>query len=52
MGMRELQFDKERLATIAREYGLRLVMLYGSRAGGRAKPDSDPGIAIMGCPEE
>lgn len=50
--MRQLEFDKKQLAAAAQDYGLRLVVLYGSRAEGRAMPDSDLDIAIMGCPNE
>lgn len=50
--MGELEFDRKQLATAAHDYGLRLVVLYGSRAEGRAEPASDLDIAMMGCPTE
>jgi predicted nucleotidyltransferase len=43
------EYDPERLADAARRYGLRLVVLYGSRARHRAGPESDLDIAILGC---
>ena len=46
--------DKERLAAAARKLGLRLVVLYGSRAtrSPEPTPESDADIAVLGCPAE
>ena len=42
----------DRLAQVARDMGLRLVVLFGSRAKGRPPPapDSDVDIAVLGMP--
>ncbi len=46
----KLIYNSDRLATIANEWGLRLVVLFGSRARGRPAPapDSDVDIATLG----
>ena len=46
--------DKERLAAAAQKLGLRLVVLYGSRATQRPEPtpESDVDIAVLGCQAE
>lgn len=46
-------YNAERLAQVAQEMGLRLVVLFGSRARGRPPPapDSDVDIAVLGMPE-
>jgi len=41
-----LKIDRERLNEIARQYGLDLIVLFGSRARGRAVPGSDVDIAV------
>lgn len=41
--------DRRGLAAVAADFGLRLVVLFGSRARGRARPDSDWDIAVAGC---
>jgi len=38
--------QRERLAAVAEEYGLNLVLLFGSVAAGRARPDSDLDLAV------
>lgn len=49
----DLAYNPERLAQLAQEMGLRLVVLFGSRAKGRPPPapDSDVDIAVLGMPE-
>ncbi|MDO8593068.1 MAG: nucleotidyltransferase domain-containing protein [bacterium] len=39
---------KPELAKIAEKHGLKLVVLYGSRATGQIRPDSDIDIAVLG----
>jgi len=41
-----LKIDRERLNEIARQYGLDLIVLFGSHARGRAVPGSDVDIAV------
>lgn len=41
---------RERLAAVAPDFGIRLAVLFGSRARGQARPDSDWDIAVAGCP--
>ncbi|MGH8579296.1 MAG: type VII toxin-antitoxin system MntA family adenylyltransferase antitoxin [Gammaproteobacteria bacterium] len=45
--------DPQRLAQVAQKLGLRMVVLFGSRATGRPPPgpDSDIDIAVLGLPE-
>lgn len=43
--------DRPHLASVASAFGLRLVVLFGSRARGRPRPDSDFDIAVAGCPQ-
>jgi len=45
-----IRFEVARLATAAREHGLRLVVLYGSYASRRADSQSDLDVAVLGCP--
>jgi predicted nucleotidyltransferase len=49
-----LRIDQQSLSDAARTFGLRLVVLFGSRAKGRPEPgpESDVDIAIHGCPRE
>lgn len=47
-----LRFDSERLEEVARRFGLRLVVLYGSHARGRADAASDLDVAVLGCAPE
>ena len=42
-----LPYDKQKLARMARKHGLSFVILHGSYATGRAKPDSDLDIAVV-----
>lgn len=44
----------QRLSSAAYEFGLRLVVLFGSHAKGRPGPDpeSDIDVAVYGCPPE
>ena len=48
-----LAYDPERLAQVAQAMGLRLVVLFGSRAKGSPPPapESDVDIAVLGMPE-
>ena len=48
-----VSINHNRLAAVARKLGLRMVVLFGSRATGRTPPDpeSDVDIAVSGCPE-
>lgn len=48
----DLAFDGARLAELAQTAGLRLVVLFGSRARGAARPGSDVDIAILGGAQE
>ena len=41
-----LQIDRERLNKIAQQFGLDLIVLFGSHAKGRAMPGSDVDIAV------
>jgi predicted nucleotidyltransferase len=41
-----LQIDRERLNEIAQQFGLDLIVLFGSHAKGRAIPGSDVDIAV------
>lgn len=41
-----LEIDRDRLAEIARQFGLDLIVLFGSRAKGRAVAGSDTDIAV------
>lgn len=49
-----LNVDRQRLASAARKYGLRLVVLFGSHAKRRPEPgaESDVDVAVYGCPRE
>lgn len=40
--------DKKKIEEIAKKYQLKLVVLYGSQATGKARPNSDIDIAILG----
>jgi predicted nucleotidyltransferase len=42
--------DIERAVTILREGGCSEVLLFGSAAEGRLRPESDLDIAVRGCP--
>ncbi len=44
--------DLQRVAAVAADFGLRLAVLFGSRARGQARPDSDCDIAVAGCPPQ
>jgi predicted nucleotidyltransferase len=48
-----LAYNAGRLAQVAQEMGLRLVVLFGSRAKGSPPPtlDSDVDIAVLGMPD-
>lgn len=46
--MENLEKIKSDVAEIAKKHGLKLVVLYGSQATGKAKPNSDIDIAILG----
>jgi predicted nucleotidyltransferase len=48
MDMIELEKFKPDIEEIAKKYELKLVVLYGSQATGKAKPDSDIDIAVLG----
>ncbi|HEY5791369.1 MAG TPA: nucleotidyltransferase domain-containing protein [Gammaproteobacteria bacterium] len=45
-------FDPGALGRVAGDYGLRLVVMFGSRAGGSLPPSaqSDLDLALLGCP--
>jgi len=47
----ELRIDGEQLASVAEEFGLRLVVLYGSHARRNPPPgpESDVDVAVLGC---
>lgn len=49
-----LRIDRQSLSSVSRSFGIRLVVLFGSRAKGRPepRPESDVDIAIHGCPRE
>jgi len=44
--MTNLQVDRERLSESAQQFGLDLIVLFGSHAKGRAKPGSDVDVAV------
>ena len=46
--------NEQRLSAAAREFGLRLVVLFGSHARGRPQPgpESDVDVAVHGCPRD
>ena len=44
----EMALDEKRLARVARKYALRFVILHGSAVRGRAHPDSDVDVAVVG----
>jgi len=46
--------NQQGLSCAAREFGLRLVVLFGSHAKGRLQPgpESDVDVAVSGCPSE
>ncbi|MBI4135172.1 nucleotidyltransferase domain-containing protein [Candidatus Uhrbacteria bacterium] len=46
-----MKYDKIKLANVARKYGLRFVILYGSYATGRIHKGSDLDIAVLGSKE-
>lgn len=50
MTLNPLSIDHERIAAVAARFGLRLMVLFGSRARGRARPESDVDVAVAGCP--
>jgi hypothetical protein len=41
-----MEIDRERLAEIARQFGLDLIVLFGSHAKDRARPGSDLDVAV------
>lgn len=47
----EPEFDVGKVRAAAERFGLRLVVLFGSRATGHPPPDSDCDIAVLGCPQ-
>jgi predicted nucleotidyltransferase len=49
---RQFPIDHERLSAVAAQFGLRLVLLFGSVARGQAQADSDCDIAVAGCPPD
>jgi predicted nucleotidyltransferase len=48
----QIPIDRQRLPEVAAQFGLRLVLLFGSFARGQARPDSDCDIAVAGCPPD
>ena len=44
--MEELQYDPQALAKVCRERGVRKLLLFGSRARGDARPDSDVDLIV------
>lgn len=46
-----IAYDKTKLASVARKYGLRFVILHGSYATGRPHKGSDLDIALLGRQE-
>ena len=48
----QIPIDRHRLSAVAAQFGLRLVVLFGSAARGQARPDSDCDIAVAGCPRD
>lgn len=44
--MEELQYDPQALAEVCRERGVRKLLLFGSRARGDARPDSDVDLIV------
>ncbi|MEA3411760.1 MAG: nucleotidyltransferase domain-containing protein [Pseudomonadota bacterium] len=49
-----IPFDKKRLSSTTNDFGLGLVVLFGSHAKGRLTPgpESDVDIAVYGCPRD
>lgn len=48
----QIPIDRQRLSAVAAQFGLRLVLLFGSAARGQVRPDSDCDIAVAGCPPD
>jgi predicted nucleotidyltransferase len=48
----QIPMDGQRLSAVSAQFGLRLVLLFGSAARGQARPDSDCDIAVAGCPPD
>lgn len=44
----KFSFDDKKLVSIAEKYGLKFVILHGSYATARSRPDSDIDIAVLG----
>jgi predicted nucleotidyltransferase len=49
-----LSINPQRLSLAAREFGLQLIVLFGSQAKGQPAPgpESDVDVAVYGCPSE
>ncbi len=47
-------FNEQSLSSTAREFSLRLIVLFGSHARGRPQPgpESDVDVAVYGCPRD
>ena len=50
MLVEDLQVDKDRLRTICERYGIERLEVFGSFAGGLARPDSDLDVMVTFAP--